>query len=248
MSEETHNGAVERVVLETKHFAEANEAVRAAFADADTVVIERAFAQRYLGCAMPEGKRLEIHGVPGNDLACYMDGGFVEVFGNAQDQVGNTMNRGCVVIHGRCGDALGYGMRGGRIFVRDSCGWRAGIHMKQYGERCPVLVIGGDAGNFLGEYLAGGVIVLLGHAGEYLASGMHGGVVYLRHRLEEADVHEGLVQEPVAEEDRAFLSEVLREYAGYFADELPEPIDTTGEGFWRLRPASSRPYASMYAN
>ena len=31
MSEETHNGAVERVVLETKHFAEANEAVRAAY-------------------------------------------------------------------------------------------------------------------------------------------------------------------------------------------------------------------------
>ena len=30
MSEETHNGAVERVVLGTTHFAEANEAVRAA--------------------------------------------------------------------------------------------------------------------------------------------------------------------------------------------------------------------------
>ena len=248
MSDGNRASATARVVLGTEHFAEANEAVREALANADTVVIERAFAQRYLGCAMPAGKRLEIHGVPGNDLACYMDGGSIEVFGNAQDQVGNTMNRGCVVIHGRCGDALGYSMRGGRVFVRDGCGWRAGIHMKQYGEHRPVLVIGGDAGSFLGEYLAGGVIVLLGHAGEYLASGMHGGVVYLRHRLDDADVQNGLVQEPVDEADKAFLAGVLGEYAGYFADELPEPIDTTGEGFWRLRPSSSRPYASMYAN
>ena len=237
-----------RVTLGTEHFAEANEAVREALAHADTVVVEQAFAQRYLGCAMPAGKRLEIHGVPGNDLACYMDGGSIEVFGNAQDQVGNTMNHGRVVIHGRCGDALGYGMRGGRIFVRDGCGWRAGIHMKQYGERRPVLVIGGDAGNFLGEYLAGGTIVLLGHAGNYLARGMHGGVVYLRHPLDPADVQDGLVQEPADADDKAFLAEVLGEYAEYFADELTEPVDATGDGFWRLRPASSRPYASMYAN
>ena len=78
------------------------------------------------------GKRLEIHGVPGNDMACYMDGGEIEVFGNAQDQVANTMNDGDIVIHGRVGDAAGYGMRGGRILVRDGCGWRVGIHMKQY--------------------------------------------------------------------------------------------------------------------
>ncbi len=79
-----------------------------------------------------------------------MDGGVVEVLGNAQDQVGNTMNAGEVIIRGRCGDAAGYAMRGGRIFVRDGCGWRAGIHMKEYGEKRPVVVIGRDAGSFLG--------------------------------------------------------------------------------------------------
>lgn len=248
MTETTPEGSVAQVRLGTEHFTEANEAVREALEMADTVIIEDAFAQRYLGCAMLAGKALEIHGVPGNDLACYMNGGFIEVFGNAQDQVGNTMNAGRVVVHGRCGDALGYGMRGGRIFVRDGCGWRGGIHMKEFEEHRPVLVIGGDAGNFLGEYLAGGVIVLLGHAGEYLGTGMHGGVVYLRYPLAEEDISQGLVQEPVDEADRAFLSEVLGEYAEYFGDEVAEPVDTTGEGFWRLRPASSRPYASMYAN
>ena len=194
------------VTLGTAHFKEANEAVRAALDATDTVELRDVFAQRYLGCGMPAGKRLEIHGVPGNDMACYMDGGSIEVFGNAQDQVANTMNHGDIVIHGRVGDAAGYGMRGGRILVRDGCGWRVGIHMKEFGAHRPVIVIGGDAGSFLGEYMAGGIIVLLGHAGPYVARGMHGGVIYLRHALDECDVPDGVVQEPVDEQDRAILA------------------------------------------
>lgn len=96
-----------------------------------------------------------------------MDGGEVEVFGSAQDQTANTMNAGTVVVHGRVGDAAGYAMRGGELIVRDGCGWRGGINMKQYGGKCPVIVIGGDAGNFLGEYMAGGIIVLMGRAGDH---------------------------------------------------------------------------------
>ena len=56
------------VELGTKHFQEANAAVRAALEAADTVCIVEAYAQRYLGCTLPVGKRLEIHGTPGNDL------------------------------------------------------------------------------------------------------------------------------------------------------------------------------------
>ncbi len=235
------------VALGTVHFKEANEAVRAAFADCDVVELREVFAQRYLGCGMPAGKRLEIYGVPGNDMACYMDGGQIEVFGNAQDQVANTMNDGDIVIHGRVGDAAGYGMRGGRILVRDDCGWRVGIHMKQYETHCPAIVIGGDAGSFLGEYMAGGVIVLMGHAGPYLATGMHGGVMYLRHALDAEDVPSGLVQEPLDEEDLKVLERLLGEYNEAFADELDEPVETSGEAFVRLRPESSRPYANMYA-
>lgn len=236
------------VTLGTAHFQEANEKVRAALEQADIVELHQVYAQRYLGCTMPKGKRLEIHGTPGNDMACYMDGGEIEVYGNAQDQIGNTMNAGDIVIHGRCGDAAGYAMRGGEIFVRDGCGWRVGIHMKQYEQKCPTIVIGGDAGSFLGEYMAGGVIVLLGKPGEYLATGMHGGVIYLKHKLAEEDVASGLVLEPVDESDKAMLSRLLVRYNECFADELGDPVDQTGEGFYRLRPASSRPYASMYAN
>lgn len=236
------------VTLGTEHFTEANVMVREALARADTVEIRKAFAQRYLGCGMAEGKTLLIHGVPGNDMACYMDGGQIEVFGNAQDQIGNTMNDGLIIVHGRCGDAAGYGLRGGKVFVRDGCGWRVGIHMKQFEDKKPSIVIGGDAGSFLGEYMAGGVIVLLGKPGNYLATGMHGGVIYLRHRLAEEDVPNGLVQEPVDDFDKQHLNALLSEYNNYFASERGEAVDTSGDGFFRIRPSSSRPYASMYAN
>lgn len=237
-----------QVSLGTAHFQEANERVRAALADADVVELSDVCAQRYLGCALPRGKRLEVHGVPGNDMASYLDGGEVEVYGNAQDQIGNTMNDGLIVVHGRCGDAAGYAMRGGRVFVRDDCGWRVGIHMKQYGERRPAIVIGGDAGSFLGEYLAGGVIVLMGRPGAYLATGMHGGVIYLREPLADEDVPEGLVLEPADADDRAVLADLLGEYNRCFAAELGAPVAATGEGYFRLRPASSRPYAALYAS
>ena len=236
------------VTLGTEHFTKANALVREALGKAATVEIREAFAQRYLGCGIQAGKTLLIHGVPGNDMACYMDGGEIEVFGNAQDQIGNTMNDGLVVVHGRCGDAAGYGMRGGKIFVRDGCGWRVGIHMKQFEDKRPAIVIGGDAGSFLGEYLAGGVIVLLGKPGRHLATGMHGGVIYLKHRIADDEVSEGLVQEPVDEADRALIRSLLERYNGFFAADLGAPVDATGEGFFRLRPATARPYASMYAN
>ena len=232
--------------LGTAHFRESNQKVREALAAADMVEIRDAFAQRYLGSGMPAGKRLEIHGVPGNDLACFMDGGQIEVFGNAQEQVANTMNDGLVVIHGRCGDAAGYGMRGGKVFIRDGCGWRVGINMKQYQDACPTIVIGGDTGAFLAEYMAGGIIVLLGAPGAHLASGMHGGVIYLRTPLDGAEVPTGLEQQPLSEGDKAALLPLLEEYNRYFAVD-GKTVATDGEGFVALRPASARPYSSLYA-
>ena len=88
----------------------------------------------------------------------------------------------------------------------------------------------------------------MGEPGAYLATGMHGGVIYLKHELADADVPSGLVQEPLDADDRAMLRTLLGRYNELFVDELEAPVDTTGAGFFRLRPASSRPYASMYAN
>ena len=114
-------------------------------------LIDGCCGQRFIAAGMSE-KEITVHGIPGNALGAYLNGGTVTVMGNAQDAVGDTMNEGRIVIHGNVGDAAGYAMRGGSIFVKGNAGYRAGIHMKAYQEKVPVMVIGGRTGSFLGEY------------------------------------------------------------------------------------------------
>ena len=66
--------------------------------------------------------------------------------------------------------------------------------MKEYQNKKPVVVIGGTAQDFLGEYMAGGILILLGlnlrkkkhHKTKFVGTGMHGGVIYLRGNIENA--------------------------------------------------------------
>ncbi|WP_165253785.1 glutamate synthase [Adlercreutzia sp. ZJ304] len=238
----------EELTLGTLHFQEANELIRQKLAKCSSLILRNVFAQRYIGCAMPMGKSIYVFGTPGNDMAAYMDGGSIEVFGNAQDQIGNTMNDGVVVIHGRCGDAAGYAMRGGTIFIRDDCGWRVGINMKQYQDKCPTIVIGGNAGNFLGEYMAGGIILLLGKAGSYLATGMHGGVIYLRKNIDLSGITDDLSICPLDDSDETKITGLLNSYSENFGDELDKFTLPDIEEFVKIIPKSARPYANMYAN
>lgn len=235
------------VSLGTSHFRQANEMVRDAFGRSERVEVLDANAQRYLGCGMPAGTELSIHGVPGNDLGCFLDGGRIEVFGNAQDQAGNTMNDGEIVVHGRVGDAAGYAMRGGSIFVREGCGWRCGINMKEFREKRPAIVIGGDAGDFVGEYMAGGTIVVMGNAGVHVGSGMHGGRIFLRNPLDGDRIPAGLVQERPSGAELQDLEALLAKYDDHFRDDGAGCVaQRRAEDFVVLRPLSARPYASMY--
>ena len=145
-----------------------------------------ALGERYIGAGKRTGK-IELYEVPGNALGTYLDGAEIVLHANAQDATGDTMNAGEITIYGSTGDAAGYAMRGGSIYVQGDAGYRAGIHMKAYEDKIPVLVIGGRAGSFLGEYQAGGVIVVLGigsedrqPVGNFCGTGMHGGRIFLR--------------------------------------------------------------------
>lgn len=137
-------------------------------------------------------------------------------------------------------------MRGGELIVRDGCGWRGGINMKQYGGKCPVIVVGGDAGNFLGEYMAAASSCLWAAPGDHLASGMHGGVIYLRRNNTPAVVPDGLDLRELTDEDTATLGALLARYDACFGTEPHEHASV--DEFVALRPASSRPYATMYAS
>ena len=171
------------VDAQNRDYREVNEIIRSS---KENIEVINPLGQRFLGAGLRE-RRVNVYGIAGNAIGCYLDGGTVEVFGDAQDAVGDTMNSGRIIIHGSTGDALGYAMRGGRIYVEKNAGYRAGIHMKAYGDKCPVIVIGGRTGSFLGEYQAGGLIIVLGlDRGEYpisgyfTAAGMYGGRIFLR--------------------------------------------------------------------
>ena len=142
---------------------ELNKRIRAAIeSGSDIIQLDHINGQRYIGAGLRSRAKIIINGVPGNDLAAFMDGCELVVNANAQDAAGNTMNSGKIVIHGDARDLIGYSMRGGKIFISGSVGYRVGIHMKSFKEQVPVLVIGGKAKDFLGEYMAGGIVALLG--------------------------------------------------------------------------------------
>src|SRR5512143_2254005 len=131
------------------YYRELNEKVRAAVlaGDAD-ITINNVNGQRYIGDGIKASATITVNGVPGNDLAAFMDGPTLIVNGNAQDGVANTMNEGKIVISGHAGDVLGYGMRGGKLFIKGDVGYRVGIHMKGFKDKLPVIVAGGTAGDF----------------------------------------------------------------------------------------------------
>lgn len=208
--------------------------------------------QRYIADGLQGPLHLDIHGVPGNDLAAFMNGPQVLVHNNAQDCVGNTMNEGKVVIHGRAGDVLGYSMRGGKLHILGSVGYRIGIHMKAFQEKRPVIIVGGTAGDFFGEYMAGGVLVLLGLeggqgqpiVGDYVGTGMHGGVMYIRGEVPERNLGKELGMQPMTEGDWTLLRELLTDFCTDFC--LPVAELTRGE-FLKLVPLSHRPYGNLYS-
>jgi glutamate synthase domain-containing protein 3 len=161
------------------------------------------------------------------------------------------MDAGEVVVQGRAGDVLGFSMRGGEIYVRDGCGYRTALHMKEYEGKRPVLVIGGTAQDFLGEYMAGGIVVLLdlenkGHHCNFIGTGMHGGVIYLRGKVEESQLGSQVASSPVDQSDRKLLDH----YISHFMERLPEMSLSREEifnsPFVKLTPKSKRPYSTLY--
>jgi len=143
-------------------------------------------------------------------------------------------------------------MRGGRLHIRKDVGYRVGIHMKSYNENRPVLICGGKAGVFFGEYMAGGVLILLDMMsdtpekpkhGFCLGTGMHGGTIYVRGGVDESRLSKEVGVFELTEEDSAALEGYLKEYCQDFGLKLK---DVLMEKFVKILPKSKRPYGNMY--
>lgn len=234
---------------ENLYYRELNEIIKGT--PEREIIIDNCFGQRYIGTGV-KGKEILINGTAGNDLGSYLDGCTIRVMGNAQEGTGNTMNDGVIFVHGSSGDATGYAMRGGKVFIRDNVGYRAGVHMKQYRDKVPVLVVGGCAGSFLGEYLAGGIIVVLGlhddgrpTVGNFCGTGMHGGKIYLRMDKLPDDLPKQVIVREATKEDMEEIIPYLKE----FSEEFDKKYDIIlNHKFYCLIPDTKNPYKQLYTH
>lgn len=238
------------------HYRELNEMLREELrAGASRITLNGVRGQRYICCGFSVDRPVEIviNGIPGNDLAAFMNGPLtIRVKGNAQDGIANTMNEGKILVNGDAGDVLGYSMRGGKLFVRGNAGYRVGIHVKSYQERAATIVVGGCVQDFFGEYMAGGVMAILGldceegraTTGPFLATGMHGGKIFIREHIDPRIIGKEVSIFELEDEDWQQLKPLLTEFASDFGEDLSSL--EKGE-FIKLEPVSARPYGRLYA-
>jgi len=246
-------GRVVRMDASGIFYRELNARLREAVENGtEKVELRNVYGQRYIGTDLDKPVEIEIFGTPGNDLGAFMDGPRITVHGNAQDGCGNTMNNGEIIVHGHAGDILGLSARGGKIFIREDVGYRAGIHMKEYQDRKPVVVIGGTAQDFLGEYMAGGILILLGlnlregehHKANFIGTGMHGGVIYLRGDVQAFQLGKEVGVAELQESDWSVLESLVAEFAAHFGCHAEGILR---HRFIKLSPLYLRPYGRLYA-
>lgn len=212
------------------------------------VEIDNICGVRYIASGFKTGL-IELTGTPGNALGAYLDGADIIVHGNVQDAVGDTMNNGSIVVYGSAGDALGYAMRGGKIYVRDDAGYRTGIHMKEYRDKKPVIIVGNTVGSFLGEYLAGGIIVVLGlnskslPVGNFTGTGMHGGKIFIRSQTAPQNLPEQVTSKKADEADKEIIKPYLKEFSEYFLLDFDLLIN---DSYYMLTPNAKNPYKRLY--
>lgn len=241
-------------VLDSKgvYFQELNGSIKDILKSGKTEIhLKNVEGQRYIGGGIRGNHKFIIEGTPGNDMAAYMDGPELKVMGNAQDAIANTMNSGRIIVYGNAGDTVGYAMRGGEIYIKGNVGYRVGIHMKEYSDKRPVIVIGGKAGDFLGEYLAGGIIILLGLdvldievVGNYCGTGMHGGSIYIRGKVDPHKLGKDVKVEEANAADLEAIKEYVEKFSKYFGVDSSYIMSSR---FEKLSPYSRRPYANLYA-
>lgn len=234
------------------NYRELNQQIRDSQKNQKMIEIINVNGQRYLATGLRGGNlKLRIAGTIGNNLAAFAEELEIVAHGDVQDGVGNTMNSGTIEIHGNAGDIAGYAMRGGKLWIGGDAGYRCGIHMKAFGDRLPSIIIKGRSGDFLGEYMAGGVIVVLGlesskpPTGRYTGTGMHGGAIYLRGRVSEELLAPEVERTEISGREVLEAVPELSSFLKTFAIDL----ETIAESpFLRLTPKDKRPYGKLYAH
>jgi NADPH-dependent glutamate synthase beta subunit-like oxidoreductase/glutamate synthase domain-containing protein 3/NAD-dependent dihydropyrimidine dehydrogenase PreA subunit len=152
---------------------------------------------------------------------------FIDVKGPASDDVG-WLNAGAkILIRGNASNGVANAMAQGKIFVKGNIGSR-GMTMTKHNPRFepPELWVLGSAGDYFGEFMAGGIAVICGHEpqnpdnvlGYRPLVGMVGGKVFFR------GPHQGYSQSdakltPIKDEDWKWLKANIKIFLGHIEQE-----------------------------
>ena len=111
-----------------------------------------------------------------------MDGGTIQIVGDAGMHLGNEMKNGIITVLGNTESWLGSNMRGGMIEVKGNTGDFVGATYRgnNNGMRDGVIKIHGNAGSEVGCWMSGGVIRILRGVGIFPGIHMKGGTIYVR--------------------------------------------------------------------
>lgn len=255
-------GKVKEITLDAKNleYRELNEKIHELLEknpDLEKIILKNVLGQRFIGCGIQrKNLTIEIYGIPGGDLGMFMSGPTIIVHGNADHAPGNTMDDGKIIIHGSGGDVTGHSMRGGKVFVRDNVGYRSGIHMKEYKEKFPILIIGGTAKDFLGEYMAGGILIVLNIdsegndlgkiKGRMIGTGIHGGSIYIRGQIDESQLGVAADIKEFTEEDMKKISPYIEEFCNEFNYGESIKNKLINSKYTKIAPISKRPFKKLY--
>ncbi len=122
--------------------------------------------------------------------------------------------------------------------------------MKAYEDKIPVMVIGGTAGSFLGEYQAGGIIIVLGLnsggkriVGNFPCTDMHGGKMFLRGSCSNIKFPDQVTAREAEQEDMFEIEKYISEYCTLFGHNIGDILSSP---FTVVTPDSKNPYKQMY--
>ncbi|MGD8990185.1 MAG: FAD-dependent oxidoreductase [Desulfobacterales bacterium] len=170
------------------------EQIQDAVSQGQRTIEIQAYGQHGIGgrlwSAGADSIQVKISGHPGQRVGSMgFPNTFIEVLGPASDDVG-WLNAGAeIVIHGNAGNGCANAMAQGRISIAGNIGAR-GMTMTKHNPRFapPELWVLGSAGDYFGEFMAGGIAVICGHEAQNSNNvlgyrpfvGMVGGKVFFR--------------------------------------------------------------------
>ena len=156
-------------------------------------------AGQSFGAFIPQGLTLRLEGDTNDYLGKGLSGGKIVIRPDRKAKFESSLN----VI---AGNVAAYGATSGTLFVRGLVGER--FCVRNSGATAVVEGVGDHAC----EYMTGGKVVVLGQTGRNFAAGMSGGIAYVVD-LNVENVNSEMVElESLDDNDKEFLSSILKDY------------------------------------